>query len=197
MSNEEFQSVSVEEARAALAGIGPNAEDRYDFPNRQPPAGYVTLRDCWHVADVHPSWLRQLVSKGGLAKHDVKGAPAVIKNIRGTWAIRIDALQSYDETKRTPGEGTGAGAGYKYEPQVLKCVKRAVTAIGEYSAAVPDAEIVKAGMEALAEYLKELWEAGKIGKEAEDEGEEGEAPEAEADEDEDEDLDFDFDFDEG
>lgn len=198
-----FEAKPLPEVAAALASIGPDAEGRYTFDNRQPPLGYVTFRDSWRVADVHPSWLRTLVSGGGLDHYDQEGAPAAIRNPRGTWAVRIDALTAYEAVKRTPGEGTGAGAGYRYEPMVLKSVKRTITACDQYAAEMADPAGTKADLELLAASLKDMWEKGIIGKTDEDEEEEGEKPKkkakakpvtAEPAAAEAEDLDFDFDF---
>lgn len=197
--SDEFKAVTTEEAQAGLAALGTQeieGETRYEFANRQPPSGYVTLRDTYRVCESHPSWLRTLVSKGGLTKFDEDGAPAVIKNIRGVWALRIDALQKYEETKRQPGEGTGKGAGYHYEPQVLKVAKRMATAVVEYAAILDNAEQTKADVDKLVEHLKAEWEAGKIGKSASESDEDEDAGETKAEPagaaDNDEDFEFDF-----
>lgn len=202
----DFEAKPIEEIQKALAKIKVEVDGdvRYDFPSRKPPAGYVTLRDCYRVSESHPSWLRNMLSDNGFDKWNVEGAPAAIKNKRGVWGIRIDALQAYDETKRQPGESTGTGGGYKYEPQVLKSVKRAVTAVDTYASVVPGLAEAKAPLQALADHLKKLWDDGTIGKESngededEDEGEgkaetAGDAAEPEPEED----LDFEFDLSEG
>ncbi len=198
----EEQKVTLEECQAALAALETQeveGDTRFAFGNRQPPAGYVTLRDAYRVSDSHPSWLRTMVSQGKLDKYDEEGAPAVIKNIRGVWALRISALNAYDQVKRTPGESTGEGAGYRYEPQVLKAVKRAATAIKEYADVLDNAEGTEADVLKLADHLKSLWDEGKIGKAAsgdEDESEsESEATKAEPGA-ADDDADIEFDFDE-
>jgi hypothetical protein len=191
----EDQKVTTEQLAEVLKEIGPNEDGRYNFHSRKPPEGYTTLREVWQHADVHPSWLRSLVSKGKFAQYDEPGVPAVLQNIRGVWAVRISAVKAYEAGKRekaAPGEGK---AGYKYEPMALKTTKRTLNECRKRSAPAAVTEY----LEGLVKTLEQEWADGKIGKEAKaedgpeaegstDEGEAAETPEVPMEED------FDFDF---
>lgn len=200
MADEFGQELTAEQLaaiKAGLAEIAAKEEGVYTFPSREAPLGYTTLRYSYKHADVHPSWLRTLMSKGGFEQFDIEGAPATVKNERGTWAIRIDALKQYEAGKREPG--TGEGVAYKYEPMVLKCAKRTLSAAQKRNA--PEAVIEY--LKGLVHQLQEEWEAGKIGtrkpgeepEEGGDDNDEAEmAPVDEGDEADEDDEDFDFDF---
>lgn len=187
------QLKAIGEALQAIA----REDGAYDYPSKVAPTGYTNLRYAYKHADIHPSWLGTLLRRGAFEQYDenVDGVevPGAIKNARGSWAVRIDALQLYDEGKREVGVGGGKGAVYKYEPQVIKSVKRAISAAKEAGLS----EGTVAEMEALLEDLNGQWERGEIGKdkteaetkEAEGEPEAEPAPAADA-----EDTDFGFDF---
>lgn len=178
----------------------------YNYDSRKPPEGYTTIRDAFRYADIHPSWLRTLLSDGKFAQYDEDGLPAVTKNARGTWAVRIDAVQKYASGMRStePGDGESTSAGYRYEPQELKAAKRTLSSAKERG--LPEAVVQE--LESLVGELDEMWERGEIGKapkaevRAEEAAEDADDEEAEETADNDtepedagnDDADFSFDF---
>lgn len=173
---------------------------RYNYASREAPEGYTTIRDSFRWADVHPSWLRTMLADGKFSQFDEDGLPAVLKNPRGAWAVRIDALQAYASGMRSiePSGEPGAPV-YKYEPMELKCCKRAVSSAKARGLSEQTVE----ELQGLVDELNKLWHDGKIGKKSPEEAEaeakeakanksderEPDAPAADAD-----DTDFEFDF---
>lgn len=88
----------------------------------------ATLLKAAAYADMHPSYLRQLAKKGGVASS---------KDAKGRWQFRKEDLDAFNasrgdrkERARLRKEGKlPAGNAYKYRPAIVKAVERVIKAV--------------------------------------------------------------------